>query len=117
MVSSVYWEWELFLLSIKIGIQIALIYEGILIFRSFVRHCKWVETIEDLCYWVYATVVLFKLQYRYSNGVLRGFSVLGVLLGMVLYYIVVGKSISRLLKNGRRKNGTKKNSGKKKETE
>ena len=117
MVSSVYWEWELFLLSIKIGIQIALIYEVILIFRNFVRHGIWAESIEDLCYWVYATVVLFKLQYRYSNGVLRGFSILGVLLGMVLYYIVVGKSINKLVKDGRRKYGAKKNSGKKKETE
>ena len=117
MVSSVYWEWELFLLSMKIGLQIALIYEAVVIFRIFVKHRKWMIMIEDLCYWIYATAVLFKLQYRYSNGVLRGFSILGVLLGMVLYYIVVGKSINKLVKDGRRKYGAKKNSGKKKETE
>lgn len=117
MVSSVYWEWELFLLSLKVGIQIAFIYEVILIFRMFIKHGKWAKMIEDLCYWLYATAILFKLQYGYSQGVLRGFSILGVFLGMMLYYIVVGKSINRLVENGRRKYGAKKNSSKKKETE
>ena len=117
MVSSVYWEWELFLLSIKVGLQIAFTYEVVLIFRIFVRHGKWVKMIEDLCYWLYATAILFKLQYNYSQGVLRGFSILGVFLGMMLYYIVVGKPINRLVENGRRKYGAKKNSSKKKETE
>lgn len=117
MVSSVYWEWELFLLSLKVGIQIAFIYEVILIFRMFVRHGKWAKMTEDLCYWLYATAILFKLQYGYSQGVLRGFSILGVFLGMMLYYIVVGKPINRLVENGRRKYGAKKNSSKKKETE
>lgn len=117
MVSSVYWEWELFLLSLKVGIQIAFIYEVILIFRKFVRHGRWTKMVEDLCYWIYATAILFKLQYNYSQGVLRGFSILGVFLGMMLYYIVVGKPINRLVENGRRKYGAKKNSSKKKETE
>ena len=117
MVSSVYWEWELFLLSVKIGIQIAILYEVIIVFRTFIKHRKWIRATEDLVYWIYVTVILYKVQYRYSNGVLRGFSILGVFLGMMLYYIVVGKSINRLVKNGRRKYGAKKNSSKKKETE
>ena len=117
MVSSVYWEWELFLLSIKVGIKVAFIYEVIVIFRMFVSHCKWVKTVQDIVYWIYAVTILFKLQYTYSNGVLRGFSILGVFLGMMLYYIIVGNPINTLLERRRRKNGTKKNSGKEKETE
>ena len=116
MVSSVYWEWELFLLSIKVGIKIAFIYEVIVIFRMFVAHCKWVRTAQDLVYWIYAATILYQLQYKHSNGVLRGFSILGVFLGMVLYYIVVGNPINKLLERRRSRNGGKKNSSKKKET-
>ncbi len=117
MVSSVYWEWELFLLSIRIGIKIAFIYEVIIIFRMLVTHGKWLKKTEDMCYWIYVTAILFRLQYNYSDGVLRGFSILGVFLGMMLYYIVVGRTINKLVERGRRAYGAKKNSSKKKETE
>lgn len=145
MVSSVYWEWELLLLSVKTGIWFALLYDLILVFRMLIGHNLWMESLEDLIFWVYVTAGLFQLQLMKSNGVLRGFSVLGVILGMYFYYVMLGKHINKLakkgitflkrqltgkwklfkmklckqdsgLKNHRRKNGTKRNSGKKEET-
>ncbi|MBR5598210.1 MAG: spore cortex biosynthesis protein YabQ [Lachnospiraceae bacterium] len=146
MISSVYWEWELLLLSIKIGIGFSFLYDLILILRMLIFHVSWMETLEDLVYWVYVTANLFQLQLTKSSGVLRGFSILGVILGMSLYYIILGKTIHKIaqkeilflkrwltekwklfkinlckqdcdLKNHRRKNGTKRNSGKKEKTE
>ena len=117
MVSSVYWEWEIFLLSIRLGIKLALIYEGIVILRLLIPHNHWVKNVEDLCYWIYATTQLFKLQYEQSNGVFRGFCVLGVSLGMMIYYNLIGRYINKLKDKGRRAHGTKKHSNKEKETE
>ena len=146
MISSVYWEWELLLLSIKTGIWFALLYDFILVFRMLIGHNLWMESLEDLIFWVYVTAGLFQLQLTKSDGVLRGFSVLGVILGMCFYYIMLGKHINKMAKKGitflkrrltekwklfkmklckqecglkyhRRKNGTKRNSGEKKETE
>ena len=116
MVSSVYWEWEFFLLSIRLGIKLALLYEGIVIFRLLISHNNWIKNIEDLCYWIYATALLFRLQYEQSNGILRGFSVLGVFLGMMIYYNLIGRYINKLIDKGRRAYGTKKNPNKEKET-
>lgn len=115
MISSVYWEWEFFLLSIRLGIKLALLYEGITIFRMLISHNHWIKNIEDLCYWIYAAALLFKLQYEQSNGVFRGFSVLGVSLGMMIYYNLIGRYIRRLKDKGRRAYGSKKNSNKEKE--
>ena len=117
MVSSVYWEWEFFLLSIRLGILLALLYEGIVLFRVFIQHNQWVRNIEDLCYWIYASTLLFKLQYEQSNGTLRGFSVLGVSIGMMIYYNLIGRYLNKVVDKGRRAYGAKKNTGKKKETE
>ena len=116
MISSVYWEWDFFLLSIRLGLKLALIYEGIVIFRMLIPHNNGIKNAEDLCYWIYASMLLFKLQYEQSNGVLRGFSVLGVSLGMMIYYNLIGRYIGKRKKKGRRAYGKKKNSGKEKET-
>lgn len=100
MISSVYWEWELLLLSIKIGIILAVIYDGILIFRMLIGHGRFVESMEDTLFWGVATATLFQLQLNQSNGVLRGFSVLGVGLGMFLYYEIFGKFINQKAEKG-----------------
>lgn len=146
MVSSVYWEWEFLLITIKLGVKLALFYDIIRIFRFLISHKKFVISIEDFFFWVYATLIIFQLQLEQSNGVLRGFSVLGMLLGMFLYNKLLGErlmflaekgiSISKrrltertkmfkiklskhrdVFKKNRSNHGRKKNSGKEKETE
>lgn len=146
MVSSVYWEWELLLYAVRLGIKLAFIYDGIRLFRLLFNHRNIVISIEDLFFWIYATWIIFSFQLEQSDGVLRGFSILGMLLGMFLYnkifgeklLYLAGKGISffkrRLTEAGkmfkiklckhmdvstknRSKHGKKKNSGKKKEAE
>lgn len=91
MISSVYWEWELLLLSIKLGIKLAFVYDGIRLFRIFVFHRNIFISIEDLFFWIYAGIIIFEQQLEQSNGVLRGFSILGMLLGMFLYSKLLGE--------------------------
>ena len=100
MVSSVYWEWELLLLAVKLGIKLAFIYDGIRIFRFFVSHGKIMISIEDLFFWIYAGMIIFELQLKQSNGVLRGFSVLGMLLGMFLYNKLLGERLLLVAEKG-----------------
>ena len=144
MVSSVYWEWQLLLISIKVGVKLALFYDIVRIFRFLITHKNFVISIEDFFFWVYATLIIFQLQLEQSNGVLRGFSVLGMMLGMFLYNKLLGKRVVCLAEKGigitkrqltertkmfkiklckhhdvfrknRSKHGRKKNSGKKEE--
>lgn len=146
MVSSVYWEWELLLQTIKLGIKLAFIYDGIRMFRILIHHNGVFISIEDLFFWTYSTIIIFELQLEQSDGVLRGFSILGMLLGMFLYNKILGERLVFLAekgigffkrrltetgkmfkiklckhlgvsKNNRRRNGKKKDSSKKKETE
>lgn len=100
MVSSVSWEWELLLLSIKLGVKLAFIYDGIRIFRFFIPHGNIIISIEDLLFWIYAGIIIFELQLAQSNGVLRGFSILGMLLGMFLYSKLFGERLLFVAEKG-----------------
>ena len=146
MVSSVYWEWELLLLTVKLGIKLAFVYDGIRIFRFLISHKNIFISFEDFFFWAYASCILFKLQLEQSNGILRGFSILGILAGMLLYNKLIGERLIFLAEKGisitkrqltehtkmfkmklskhrdvfkksRSKHGRKKNSGKEKEAE
>lgn len=146
MVSSVYLEWELLLQTIKLGIKLTFVYDGIRIFRILISHKNIIISLEDLFFWIYATWIIFHMQLAWSNGVLRGFSIIGMLLGMLLYNKILGERLILLAEKGiglfkrqltetrkvfkmklckqrnvrtniRSKHGKKKNSGKKKETE
>lgn len=146
MVSSVYWEWELLIQTIKLGIKAAFIYDGILLFRLLFPHKNIIISVEDFLYWIYVTAIIFQLQLAQSSGVIRGFCILGIILGMAVYNKLFGERIIAIaekwicfikrrltaarkmltiklckhisvFKKCRREDGKKKNSGKKKETE
>lgn len=145
MVSSVYWEWDLLIQSMKLGIKVAFIYDGILLFRMLISHKNIIIAAEDFLYWIYVTMIAFEFQLSQTNGILRGFYIWGMALGMILYNKLFGEKILciaekwillikrklTLLKKKltiklrklidtskmyRSKDGKKKNSGKKKKT-
>ena len=100
MVSSVYWEWELLLRAIKLGVKLAFVYDGIRMFRCLIPHRNLLISIEDFIFWMYATIIIFELQLEQSYGVMRGFVILGMLLGMYLYLWILGKRLFFLAEKG-----------------
>lgn len=100
MVSDVYREWELLLYAIKIGVKLAFVYDGIRIFRLFISHGTIFSSVEDFAFWMYSGVIIFQFQLKYSDGILRGFSMLGMLLGMYLYNKLLGERIILLAGKG-----------------
>ena len=100
MVSSVYWEWELLLQTMKLGVKLAFVYDGIRIFRFLISHKNIVISIEDLFFWIYAAIIIFELQLEQSDGVLRGFSILGMFVGMFLYNKILGERLVLLAEKG-----------------
>ena len=100
MVSSVYWEWELLFITIKLGIKLALFYDILCIFRLLISHSNLLVSIEDFFFWIYAALLIFRIQLEQSDGVLRGFSILGMILGMFLYHKLLGEPMVFLAEKG-----------------
>lgn len=78
------------------GVFITFVYDGLIILRKVIPHKAFVESLEDLAFWIFCAVYVFVWLYRESNGTLRWFAVAGALTGMLLYK----KTVSGLLIKG-----------------
>ncbi len=84
-------EVTFFLHSIVMGVVITFVYDWFLIFRKLLKHnILWIS-FEDFLFWAGCGVGVFYMLYRENNGVLRWFTVLGAMLGMILYKALVSK--------------------------
>lgn len=78
-------ELDFFVRAFFWGILMACMYEGLRLFRSLIRHGTFWVALEDLAYWIIYGFLLFQLIYLENDGMIRGFALLAVLLGMILY--------------------------------
>lgn len=86
-------EVQFFLTSILYGILLLVVYDCIRIIRRVVTHNAFFVALEDIIFWVTASIVIFVMIYRCNNGTIRGFSILGMILGMVIYNQLLSKFI------------------------
>ena len=67
------------------GRQKLLVYDLIRIFRRVAAHgVVWIA-VEDMFFWVISAFVLFQFLYQEDDGKVRGFVILAMFLGMLLY--------------------------------
>lgn len=93
-------ELQFFMISILWGAIILLAYDQLRILRRIIRHNLWVVTIEDLIFWIMASVFIFVMIYEKNYGTIRGFSVMGMGIGMVLYHYIFSERIVWLISRG-----------------
>lgn len=67
------------------GIFITFIYDILRILRRVVPHKGLLVSLEDLAFWIFCAIHIFRLMHRESNGSLRWFAVMGALAGILLY--------------------------------
>jgi len=88
MNQSIYTELQFFLISILWGAIILLVYDLLRILRRVVKHNAIILGVEDLIFWILTSLFIFAMIYEKNDGIIRGFSVIGVTLGMVLYHYI-----------------------------
>ena len=91
MVSPEIWQQgQLFVQAVFFGIAMLFVYDLLRIFRRVATHGTVWIAVEDMFFWVISAFVLFQFLYQEHDGKVRGFVILGMFLGMLLY----GKSFS-----------------------
>lgn len=82
--------------SVAAGVIIVFLYDILLVLREIIRHGQFMTALEDVLFWLSASVAVFFLViYRMNEGALRGYAAAGLVIGMFLSHIVIG---SRMIK-------------------
>lgn len=81
---------ELWLLgeAFLLGILLMMVYDVLRFLRHLIPHHGMVMVVEDLLFWVIASLSIFYLLYLENAGRVRLYAIGGTALGMVLYYVL-----------------------------
>lgn len=90
-------ELQFFMTSILWGALILLAYDILRIFRRVVKHNYFFIAIEDLLFWVITSVFIFAMIYNENNGIIRGFSIMGMAIGMLIYNFTLSPLVVKLI--------------------
>ncbi len=82
---DIFRELDFFAVSFLLGIILVLAYDCLRICRRLFRHGPVWISLEDLCYWLIAGFIIFAMLYTKNEGLIRGFSMGGIAIGMLLY--------------------------------
>lgn len=93
MNKTIFSDFEFFLASLLLGAILLFLYDCIVIWRKILRHHPIFIALEDILYWGASGVTAFLLMYQMNYGILRGFAIIGIALGMLLYYNIISKRV------------------------
>lgn len=92
-------ELSFFFRSVLWGMVLLFFYDILRIGRRLFPRRSLFVSLEDLLYWILAGIFLFAKMYQVNEGRLRGYSVIAVGLGMVLYSgTISGRFVSMAVK-------------------
>lgn len=83
-------------IAVLVGAALFLLYDILRIFRRIVPHGNLWIGLEDFTYWLVCTGAVFVMLYQENDGMVRGFALGGVLLGMLLYYVLLSRYVVRI---------------------
>lgn len=89
-------ELYFFALCIIWGGLVLLAYDFLRVIRRLIKHGNLWLAAEDLIFWFIAGILIFIMIYRQNNGIIRGFAVMGMTAGMLLYNLLVGDRLVNL---------------------
>ena len=90
-------EVTFFLHSIFMGVVITFVYDWFLILRKLIKHNNLGISLEDLFFWLACGLGVFYMIYRENNGVLRWFTVIGAMIGMICYKWLISKKFVHIM--------------------
>jgi spore cortex biosynthesis protein YabQ len=86
----------LFLVTVGVGGAAAAFYDLFRVLRRVIRHPRWLVHFEDAFYWLAVTVLVFYYMLHRNYGEIRFFALLGMGVGVVLYFVTVSRLVVKI---------------------
>lgn len=90
-------ELRFFWTSVLWGMLLLVIYDVLRILRRVIIHNSFFVSVEDILYWVISSLLIFHMMYQQNNGIIRGFAILAMLLGMLFYHVCASDTLVELI--------------------
>ena len=83
----------LFIVFTIVGIIIGILFDIFRILRKSFKTNDIVTYIEDFLFWILTGIIILFSMYKFSNGELRFFMIVGIIIGTLMYMITFSKYI------------------------
>lgn len=97
MYTFVYYQLYAFLATFYGGIVIGFMYDIYKIYRSMLNLKKYITAIQDILFWVAISIVAISVLIYSNDGNVRGYSILGFILGALVYNILLSKIVVKTI--------------------
>jgi spore cortex biosynthesis protein YabQ len=75
---------------------IAFVYDIFRVRRKAIKSGNLIVYFEDFIYWIIVALVLFAVVYRSNEGEIRGYLILGVIIGITLYAFLLSRIVMKV---------------------
>ena len=96
-------ELSVFLQAVLAGNLIYLVYSVIRVMRRLWKHNLFFVSLEDLIFWIGTGIYLFVRIYQTSDGIIRWYFVIGVLLGGIVTHFIIFQISKKYIAKRRKK--------------
>lgn len=90
-------ELSFFLICVLSGGILLAVYDIFRILRRLINHNSGFIALEDLFFWVGASIYIFAMLFKENDGIIRGFAIMGMAAGMLLYHYTLSDLIVNLI--------------------
>lgn len=92
MSDFIYSEIELFVVSLFAGVFLVVAYDVFRCIRILIKHNAFFTALEDIIFWLIAAITIFFVLYTFNDGSIRAYSILGMLIGMLVYSNTISRA-------------------------
>ena len=84
---------NLFIIFSLVGVIIGLLFDTFRILRKVYSTNDILTCIEDILFWILTGIIIIYSMYRFCDGELRFFMILGIIFGTIIYLLTISRYI------------------------